>query len=187
MWSTSENVNFNYIPTFNQFVISPDLLAYGNSHTSKFSEIIVYSRELTRLEKQQIEGYLAYTDNTQYMLPFHHQFLPDMSYLPQLTTVISSIYDIEKSIKESMHELSLAHTDSSGNYLIFMGKLTDALNDMSVIRDIFSKGALLSKKSGLPITLDSIYASANVLNLLTVPFNPDYVNNKITFTICNIQ
>ena len=46
------------------------------------------------------------------------------------------------------------------------------------IHKILSKGALLAKKLG-PVTMDSIYDSANKLNTLTVPFTDDFVKYKI--------
>jgi len=174
MWSTSTNVNFNYTPTFDQLIISPDFAGYMATHVSKFSEIIVYSRELTRSEKQQVEGYLAYVNNTQEMLPFYHTYLPDLSYLPVLSTVISNIQTLETSLKDSTTHLA---EDTSGN--IIRGEITDKLNDLSIIRQSLSKGALLSKKTG-PITLESIFDSVNRLSLQTVPFTADYIKQKVT-------
>lgn len=179
-FSTSENVDFNYIPSFNQLVVGPSI-AYMKNGVSKFSEIIVYSRQLTSDEKQKVEGYLAYVNNNQYTLPIHHKFLPDMSYLPQLTSIASSLTDIKKSITSTTGDLDKlveTYTDPSGTDLVFRGRLTDAGDQLTVIHDILSKGALLSKSQG-PVTIDSIFVAANSLNLLTVPFTTDYVKARI--------
>ena len=180
IFSASENVDFNYIPSLSKLVIGANLLAHFNNPVSKFSEIIVYTRELTQPEKQQVEGYLAYINNNQYALPLRHKYLPDMSHLPYLAPIISSIADIETSIAKSTEDLNKAiepHKEQSETDLALRGKLTAATDDLLTIRQIFSKGALLSKE---PKTLDSIFAAANSLNILTVPFAPKYIQYKIS-------
>jgi hypothetical protein len=177
MWSTSENIVFDYIPSFNQLVISPQ--TYLNDNTPTFSEIIVYSRQLNATEKQQVEGYLAYVNNNQYKLPLHHSYLPDMSYLASLTPIISNIQLINDSINEMTHDIDNIPTDLCGNKLALKGRITDAIDDMTDIKQMFSKGALLSKKNG-STTLDSIYKSADTLHVLTVPFTPEYIEHKFT-------
>jgi hypothetical protein len=178
MWSTSENISFDYIPSFSQFVISPNLASYMITHVSKFLEIIVYSRQLNPREIQQVEGYLAYINNTQYKLPLYHPYLPDMSYLPYLIEPISNITDIDNSINEARKKLDDVPTDLCGNTIALKGRLTDALDDTSEIRQIFYKGALLSKKEG-STSLESIYSAADRLHILTIPFNAEFVKRKL--------
>ena len=176
MFSTSQNITYEYIPSFNKFILGPDLGAYIQSPVAKFSEIIVYSRELNRAEKEQVEGYLAYINDNQYALPINHPYLPDMSYT--FKDDITNINIIKESIKSANHDLTL-----SDNEPALKGRLTDALHDISFIYQTFSKGALLAKKSG-PVTMDSIYTSANSLNILTVPFTRDFVAAKLSeFTV----
>ena len=180
MFSTSENIDINYIHSFNQITIEPNQLAYMKNPVSKFSEIIVYSRELSKPEKEQIEGYLAYVNNNQYNLPLSHRFLPDMSFLPELSSSVSAITDIDKSIADTVEELNKIiqpHKEQSKTELALRGRLTAAHNDLVTIRQIFSKGALLSKE---PRTIESIFDAANSLNILTVPFAPKYIQYKLT-------
>lgn len=180
IFSTSENVDINYIRSFNQIIIEPNQLAYIKTPVSKFSEIIVYSRELTRLEKEQIEGYLAYVNNNQYNLPLAHRFLPDMSFLPELSPVVNGITDIDKAIAMSTEELNKvveSRKEQSETDLTLRGRLTAAHEDLVRIRQIFSKGALLTKE---PRTIESIFDAANSLNILTVPFAPKYIEYTIS-------
>jgi len=177
MLSTSENIIFDYIRGLNQLVISTR--GYLDNKIPQFSEILVYSRELNPNEKQKVEGYLAYVNNNQHTLPLRHAYLPDMSYLPSLTPMISNIQLISDSITQFNNDIDKVPTDLCGNKLALRGRITDALDDMTEMKQIFSKGALLSKKNG-STTLDSIYRSVDSFHILTVPFTPDYVENKFT-------
>ena len=182
IFSTSENVEFDYIPSFNQLVFGPNLAGFLQNGVSKFSEIIVYSRQLSLDEKQKIEGYLAYVNNNQYTLSIHHKYLPDMSYLPELTSIAGSLTDIKTSINSTTSDLNKlveTYTDPSGTDLGLRGRLTEAGDQILVIQRMLYKGALLSKKQGV-ITIESIFNAANLLNVLTQPFTPDYVKDIIT-------
>lgn len=191
-WSISKNMSFDYSPTFDNIVASVDGLP------ASFSEIIVYSRVLTRIEVQKIEGYLAYLKNEQYLLPFHHPYLPDMSSLPVLTEKISQIQDIRNALQEGLKQFNItlnkyrtAH-ETDQRYLQepkYRGIITDDLDKLEIIQETFSKGALLSKKKGQE-NLDSIYASINELQISTVPFSEEFLKSvlsEVTNHILEIQ
>jgi hypothetical protein len=187
MWSISTNVNYNYSPSLSKLVIEPNLKNYILQRNSNFSEIIVYSRELSPIEKEQLEGYVAYVKNEQYLLPFHSRYLPDMSYIPSLTPIYSSLEDRKTALSELLKNFntilnkyrSTHSTDSRyTSEPIYRGRITDDFDDISIIQETFSKGALLSKKRRND-TLDAIYTSINELKISTVPFTPEYFANKI--------
>jgi hypothetical protein len=181
VFSISDNVIFNYIPTFNQFVIGTNYEEYLNTGISNFSEIILYSRELNEKEKETVEGYLAYTNNNQYNLPLNHAYLPDMAYLPELSSDIIILKGVDDKIKKAFDNLNKAveeYSDKSEQDLPLKGRLTEGLETTNMIHKILSKGALLAKKLG-PVTMDSIYDSANKLNTLTVPFTSEFIKYKI--------
>lgn len=187
MWSISKNVTFEYNKTLGKFIVDIDHIAFLKENVAEFSEIIVFSRKLNLNETQQMEGYMAIKKDEVYALPLNHPYLKDMSYLPELSDPIANIQEIQENTKKGIEEFNRVLDSKRSQYELNKlfnfentnrGKLTDILIQLNKLKQMLSKGALLSIKRG-PTTLDTIFQAINDLAIITVPFTKEYFNSKL--------
>jgi hypothetical protein len=149
-----------------EYVETPTTTLLGDNQipvaipTAEFSEIIVYDRVLDKNEHQQLEGYLAYKQNNQYLLPTGHPYLPNMMDIPALKPYGDKFTDIEKKLKSAEATMEVAiqnfgNKDPTKHNSLRNSFLT-TLFEIKGIREALSRGALLADPS-----LDGILKAVN--------------------------
>ena len=155
MWTISKNILFKSNELLRKITLEIDTDGYKKDPVAEFSEIIIYSRTLTLAETQQVEGYIAYLKNEQFLLAVGHPYLPDMSYLPALKEFISNVDDQRTALENTLENFNkildeyreLYHEkDLYLNESINRGRITQSLMNLTSIMDRVSKGALLGLK-----------------------------------------
>lgn len=153
---------------------------------TEFSEMFVYSRELTDDELEHVEGYLAYKKNDQYLLKFDHKYLPSIQSFPVLNDVSKQIVETEQSFINNLksfdaaveaYKSKLPDADILLKAPALKEKAAAAQQQLSMIRQTFIKGALLSRKRKLD-SLDSVFDSINTLKIYSDPFTKGVFDQK---------
>ena len=133
--------------------------------TAEFSEIILYSRALTPDENAMLEGYLAYKQNTQYVLPAGHPYLPNMisdpifdSYAQEFKRIKDElrqeISNINVVVKDYINERGDSGVGATGSK--YKEEITNYLNIIDNIIHSLSKGYLYARKVN-NLTIDTIF------------------------------
>ena len=201
-WIISTNVTINYIDLIQKIVLSTPYVATPTTTmlqnpdgtvvpaaipTAEFSEVIVFSRKVADDEAKQMEGYVAYRKNEQYLLDINHPYMPKIASLPFMNDLAAQIQDTEHSLKGELDTFDA----SVSNYRASLptdpilekapplkGKAQAALDQITGLRKNLTKGALLSRKKGTETT-DSVFQSVNDLSLYTPPLTQDVYQKKL--------
>ena len=184
IFSISTNLNIEYNDILGVLVVS---VIDINEPVTEFSEIIVFSRVLTSDEKEQMEGYLAYKKNDQYLLPINHKYLPSIESFLFLKNISTPLSELEISIKADLEQFETTVQDYSSKLPtadilqkapLLKQKATSALTQISSIKQNMVKGALFSRKQKIE-SVSATFDSVQKLNLYSEPFTQDVLNSKI--------
>ena len=146
-----------------------------------FHEIIIFNIELSIAEKQSIEGYLTYKSNQQWKLPVGHPFLPDLSEDPTISGPIAELNTYRDKVRKADATLASAiktyiqkaGTDATtAKEATIRGLITDTLHDIEVLKQVLSKGALMSRYDQPP-SIETVYKHINDESLYPVPLGPE--------------
>ena len=156
---------------------NPDIKYISESHpnynpleasiipTAEISEIILYSRTLTPDENAKLEGYLAYKQNTQYVLPAGHPYLPNMISDPIFDSYAQEFKRIRDELRQEISYINVAVKDyinERGDNGIgatgskYRDEITNYLNLIDNIIHTLSKGYLYAKRIN-KLTIDTIF------------------------------
>lgn len=133
--------------------------------TAEFSEIIVYSRTLTADENAQLEGYLAYKQNTQYALVAGHPYLPNMITDPLFNSYAQEFKRLNDELRQEVSSINVVvkeYVNEKGDDGIvrtasqYAEEVKQSLDKMNNIIQILSKGYLYARKRK-ELTLDMIF------------------------------
>ena len=175
-------------PNFSLFSISKDLLIQYNdildrivltpqSADAAFHEIIIYARQLTPEEVKQVEGYITYKSDQQYILPMGHPYFPDMSAEPVLRPILKGLTPLEDALNILLRKLGRTESRYQ-NLPILRGEIVDALRDLKMLKYTLSRGVLLTQNTGLR-DLGAVYAAINARDLYPVDMTDEQVRLEL--------
>uniref|UniRef100_A0A6C0K666 Uncharacterized protein n=1 Tax=viral metagenome TaxID=1070528 RepID=A0A6C0K666_9ZZZZ len=184
IYSLSTNIEITYNDTLKILVIS---VINPSNPVIEFSEILVFSRVLTKEENEHMEGYIAYKKNEQYLLSLNHPYLPTIDSFTFLKDISTQIYESEFSIGENIKRFDVA-------VQTYSNKLPDAeilqkapslkqkaaaiLLQISVVKQNLVKAALLARKKRIE-TLAATFEAMKDLKGYIEPFTQENLNSKL--------
>jgi len=190
-WIISKNVTIAYVSIIDNIVLSTSYISEPSVPqvlpTAEFSEVIVFSRKVTEDEAKQMDGYIAYRKNEQYLLDINHPYLPAIESLPFMNAIATQIQTTEASLKGELssfdssvdnYKASLPTDPILDKAAPLKEKAAAALKQISELRKNFTKAALLSRKKGTE-TPDSVFQSMGELSLYSPPLTADIFAKKL--------
>ena len=184
IFNISKNINIVFNDNLQILIIAVD---DPSAPETEFSEILVYSRGLTFAEIEIIEGYFAYRRNDQYLLKLNHKYLPSIESIPFIKSISDQLSDTEIALRNHMENFDVAveayRAQLPEAHILQKGvplkeKANAAIQQLSIIRQNITKGALYSRKQKTE-TIESVFDSINKLGLYSTPFTTEIFNSKI--------
>jgi hypothetical protein len=184
IYSITTNVKISYNETLRLLVVS---IIDPTAAAAELSEIIVFSRALTPEENEQMEGYLAYKKNDQYLLRLNHKYLPTIDSFLFLKEIAAQLSESEITLKADLENFDTSVQTYSSKLPTaeilqkappLKQKANSALAQISSIKQNLAKGALFARKQKMetvPATFDAI----QTLALYSEPFTQDTLKNKL--------
>lgn len=184
IYSISTNLEVKFNDTLGLIIVS---VIDPAAPVTEFSEIIVFSSALTREEHEQMEGYLAYKKNDQFLLSQNHTYLPSIDSFLFLKDVSAQLSESEISIKTDMENFDKAVQTYSNSLPtaeilqkapLLKQKATSARTQISSIKQNLAKGSLFARKQKTE-SVAATFDAVQKLNLYSEPFTPDALNSKL--------
>lgn len=159
--------------------------------TAFFRELLVFDRDLSPEERQEIEGYFAYRANTQGLLPPDHPYLPDMVSDPVIAPPIGKLGPVLETLKTAQSRLDTDYKVYAAKvgegdavateYKELSKQLATSLQTVNRLRQLLFKGALLAraKSAGADYTLAEIYTLLNSAGLTQPPLSDAQIDADI--------
>jgi hypothetical protein len=184
IYSISTNLEVKFNDTLGLIIVS---VIDPAAPVTEFSEIIVFSSPLTREEHEQMEGYLSYKKNDQFLLKLNHAYLPSIDSFLFLKDISASLSESEISIKTDLENFDTA-VQTYSNKLptaeilqkapLLKQKGTSALTQISSIKQNLAKGALFARKQKVE-SVAATFDAVQKLNLYSEPLTPEGLNSKL--------
>jgi len=182
-WIISKNVKIEFIDMIDKIVLSIE----NAEQPADFSEVIVFANKLNDTQSQQMEGYVAYRKNEQYVLDVRNPYLPAIESLPFLEAIAKQIQDTEVSLEQELELFDSSVSEYKGilpndpilnSAPALRQRAVTALSQISDLRKNIIKGGLLSRKKGTE-TIDSVFESLNDLEIYTPPLTSADFSKKL--------
>jgi len=184
VFSISKNINIVFNDNLQILIIAVDDIS---AQDTEFSEILIYSRGLTFAEMEIIEGYFAYKRNDQYLLKLNHKYLPSIESIPFIKSISGQLSDTEIALRSHMENFDVAVNNYRAQlpdaHILqraanLKEKANAAIQQLSIIRQNITKGALYSRKEKTE-TIESVFDSIHKLGLYSTPFTMEFFESKI--------